>query len=60
MKQEINPRPGVVVALTDRYGGIAVYDPNAYRRRDWQRAEKQRREAAKNDKERTVERPCQG
>lgn len=36
----INPRPGVVVATTDRFGDIACYDPNAYRRRDYIRNKK--------------------
>lgn len=40
----INPRPGVVVAITDRCGEIARYDPNAYRRQEWQRNEKIRKE----------------
>lgn len=38
----INPRPGVVVAITDRRGEMALYDPNAYRRKEWQRNEKMR------------------
>ena len=38
----INPRPGVVVAVTDRRGELACYDPSAYRRRDYMRNEKQR------------------
>ena len=37
---QINPRPGVVVALTDRRGEIACYDPNAYKRRDYLRNQK--------------------
>lgn len=36
----INPRPGVVVAITDRRGEIACYDPNAYKRRDYIRIRK--------------------
>lgn len=38
----INPRPGVVVAITDRRGEIDCYDPNAYMRQEWQRNEKMR------------------
>ena len=43
MAKAINPRPGVVVALTDRYGDLACYDPSAYRRADYQRCEKIRK-----------------
>lgn len=46
----INPRPGVVVAITDRCGEIACYDPNAYRRRDFLRNEKIRQESEEEDK----------
>lgn len=44
MTLQINPRPGVAVAITDRFGEIACYDPNAYRRRDYMRNEKIREE----------------
>ena len=40
----INPRPGVSVAITDRRGELACYDPNAYRRKECYRNEKIRRE----------------
>lgn len=36
----INPRPGVVVAITDRLGDIAVYDPGAFIRRERSRRRK--------------------
>lgn len=39
----INPRPGVAVAITDRWGEIADYDPNAYKRMEFYRHEKLRK-----------------
>lgn len=35
--RQINKRPGEVVALTDRFGDIALYDPAAWRRREHRR-----------------------
>ena len=46
----INPRPGVVVALTDRLGDIAVYDPDA-----WWRKERKRYEERNNTENRVKE-----
>ena len=46
----INPRPGVVVAITDKRGDIACYDPNAFRRAEWQRNEKIRKAEKETDK----------
>ena len=53
----INPRPGVVVAITDRRGEITCYDPNAYRRQEWQRNEKMReaRREERNAKGKTAD-----
>lgn len=54
----INPRPGVVVAITDRRGEMALYDPNAYRRKDYIRNEKLRetnREERRNAKGNTAD-----
>lgn len=45
----INPRPGVVVVITDRRGEIACYDPNAYRHRDYYRNEKTREAEREED-----------
>lgn len=42
MQRKINPRPGVVVVVTGKDGEIALYDPGAYRRRDYLKNEKER------------------
>lgn len=47
----INPRPGVVVAITDRRGEIACYDPNAYKRKDYHRIQKIREMEREEDEE---------
>ncbi|MBQ1281476.1 MAG: hypothetical protein IIY16_04450 [Oscillospiraceae bacterium] len=47
---KINPRPGVVVALTDKRGELACYDPAAYRRAEWQRNEKLREQQKRKER----------
>ena len=49
----INPRPGVVVAITDKRGELADFDPGAYRRREKMRMERSRANGtAKGDQRR--------
>lgn len=48
----INPRPGVAVAITDRFGEIADWDPAAYRRREKIRRERIRKEEEDAEDER--------
>ena len=51
----INPRPGVAVAITDRFGEIADYDPWAYYRREKIRRERIRKEEEDAEDERGTE-----
>lgn len=49
----INPRPGVVVAITDKRGEIIDYDPGAFYRREKIRREKQRENERRRNNEST-------
>lgn len=56
----INPRPGAVVAITDRNGEIADYDPAAYRRREKIRRDRIRKEQEDAEDERGTAGACAG